>query len=264
MDAPPQQRLALPQVTLVSATSVNLDATVSALAKSMAQVDFGAVRLLSDRRPAHLPLGAEWVPIAPLQSAAAYSDFMLTQLFDHVTTSHALIMQWDGHVIDASRWLPVFLDYDYIGASWPQFSDGYDVGNGGFSLRSRVLLDACRKPGFRPSHPEDLAIGRHNRAYLEALGLRIAPQALADLFSAERGGNTATSFGYHGVWHMPYLLGRNAFWQIYLGLDERSSIRNDFSVILREVIRGPGGAGRAWRLIRDRIGDAFSHRREMP
>lgn len=257
-------RLALPQVTLLTATSVNLEAAVSALAKCMAQVDFGAVKLLSDRRPARLSKGAEWVPIEPLPSAAAYSAFILQRLADHVETSHALVVQWDGHVTDARRWRPEFLEYDYVGACWPQFSDGDNVGNGGFSLRSRGLLDACRAPGFRPSHPEDIAIGRHNRAYLEAQGLRIAPTGLADMFSTERAGNPSVSFGYHGVWHMPHLLGREAFWQIYLGLDERSSIRHDFAAILRQVARGPGGAGRAWRLIRDRIGDAVSQGRLMP
>lgn len=261
MNAVALPRLALPQVTLIAVTSVNLAATVTALETSMAQIDFGAIKLLSDRRPDRLPQEAEWVPIGALGSASAYSDFMLNRLADHVTTSHALVVQWDGHVIDAARWRPDFLEYDYIGASWPQFEDGHDVGNGGFSLRSRDLLEACRAPDFRAAHPEDVAIARSNRTSLEAQGLRFAPRPLADDFAAERAGNPATSFGYHGVWHMPRLLGREAFWQLYLGLDERSSVRNDFADILFKIGSGRRGFGRAVRFLRDQIGDRFHRRR---
>lgn len=243
----------LPQVTLVAVTSVNVAATIAALEASMRQVTFGAVKLLSDRTTADMPEPIEWTRIAPLTSARAYSDFVLRDLADHVATSHCLLVQWDGHVLRGDCWRPEFLEYDYIGASWPQFADGRNVGNGGFSLRSRALLEACRDPGFHHSHPEDLAIGRHNRAFLEARGLRFAPRPLADAFSAERSGNPSTSFGYHGVWHMPGVLGPETFWRIYRELDERTSVRHDFRSILWQVARGRGGASRAFGLIRDRV-----------
>lgn len=246
-------RLALPQVTLVALTSVNVAATVAALETCMAKISFGAAKLIADQAPAALPDGLEWVPTAPLDSAAAYSSFVLERLADYVTTSHCLLVQWDGHVLDPDRWQPEFLDYDYIGASWPQFGDGRDVGNGGFSLRSRALLEACRMPDFRPSHPEDLAICRYNRALLEGQGLRFAARALADAFSAERSGDPAMTFGYHGIWHMPRMLGPEAFWQIYSGLDERTSARHDFRSLLWQMLRSRRGIGRAITLIRDQL-----------
>lgn len=246
-------RPVLPDVTLLAVTSVNVAATIAALDASMQQVDFGAVKLFSDRVPTRLPWQVEWVRIAPLTSARAYSEFVLYDLVDHVDTPHCLLVQWDGHVLRGHRWRADFLEYDYVGASWPEFADSHDVGNGGFSLRSRALLEACREPGFRPSHPEDLAIGRHNRAFLEARGLRFAPRAVADIFSAERAGNPLTSFGYHGVWHMPRVLGREPFWRLYCELDEHTSLRNDFRSILWQVGRGRGGVRRACRLIRDRV-----------
>lgn len=249
----PRRRLALDQVTLAAVTSVNVVATVAALERCMAQVEFGAVKLITDRVPEALPDGVEWVRIPPLASSSAYSDFILERLADHVATSHCLLVQWDGHVIQGDRWRSEFLEYDYVGAAWPQFADGHDVGNGGFSLRSRALLEACRSPDFCPSHPEDLAIGRHNRAWLEAQGLRFAPADLADTFSAERRGDPATSFGYHGIWHMPRVLGREAFWQIYSALDEHTSARHDFRSLLWQVARGKGGLARAMTLIRDQL-----------
>ncbi|ANI78452.1 DUF5672 family protein [Sphingobium sp. EP60837] len=246
-------RLALPQVTLCAVTSVNVKATVRALEASLAQADFAACKLFTDAplQPTHP--GISVVPIPHIQSAAAYSDFLLSRLVDHVETSHCLVAQWDGHVIDAGRWRPEFLDYDYIGASWPQFDDGYDVGNGGFSLRSRRLMEACRVSQFLASHPEDIAIGRANRSWLEGRGMHFAPRALADLFATERAGKLETSFGYHGVWNMPQAVGMKAFWRIYRDLDDRGTVRHDWTSILKDVGQGPGGYGRMARLMFDHV-----------
>jgi len=245
-------RLHLPQVTLCAVTSVNVAATMRALEASLRQVRFGACKLLTDAQvlPTHPEM--EVVRIAPLRSSAAYSAFMLASLLDYVATSHCLVAQWDGHVLDAGRWRDAFLEYDYVGASWPQFDDGHDVGNGGFSLRTRRLMELCRDPIFVPVHPEDLAIGRTNRAWLEREGMRFAPRDLADSFAAERSGDPLSAFGYHGVWNMPRAIGTEAFWQVYRQLDERGTLQRDFGSLLRDVVRGPGGVGRMSRMIADR------------
>jgi len=245
----PGKRLALPQVTLCAATSVNVKATMHALEACLMQIDFAACKLFTDAlvRPEHPNI--EVVPIGRLSSSSAYSDFLLSRMVDHVATSHCLVVQWDGYVLDAERWLPDFLDYDYIGARWPQFDDGHDVGNGGFSLRSRRLMEACREPEFRGEYAEDVAIGRTNRDWLEGRGMRFAPAALADLFSAERTGNIAISFGYHGVFNMPRVVGSKRFLDIYQDLDEISAIRHDFFKILKYVMHGNGGFLRSIKLI---------------
>lgn len=247
-------RLSLPRVTLCAATSVNLAATVRALEASLAQINFAACKLFTDKplKPDHP--GITVVPIAPIDSSDAYSNFLLSQMVDHVETTHCLVAQWDGYVLDAQRWREQFLDYDYIGARWPQFADGHDVGNGGFSLRSRRLMEACRDAQFHAVHPEDIAIGRINRLWLENMGLRFAPTPIADLFATERAGSLETSFGYHGVWHMPRVTGVKTFWKIYLGLDDRGTIRRDFVSILKDLRHGSGGLKRTVRMILDHIG----------
>lgn len=250
-------RLSLSQVTLCAVSSVNVAATVAALERSMAQIDFAACKLLTDAPVRSDHPGITVVSIPRLSSSRAYSDFLLTHLVDHVETNHCLITQWDGHVLDAGKWRPEFLDYDYVGASWPQFRDGQDVGNGGFSLRSRRLMQACRNPDFQQHHPEDVAIGRVNRDWLEARGMSFAPRALADQFSAERAGDVTASFGYHGVWLMPRAIGVKPFWKLYAGLDDRSTIRHDFGGILTHMRQGSGGLRRGLRLIIDQI----AHRR---
>lgn len=249
---PAEGRLYLPQVTLCAVTSVNVPATVRALEFSLEQVRFGACKLLTDVaiEPTHPEM--EVVAIDRIGSSAAYSDFMLEHLPQHVETPYCLVAQWDGHLLDAGRWRDAFLDYDYIGASWPQFDDGHDVGNGGFSLRSRRLMEACRDAAFIPVHPEDIAIGRKNRNWLEEQGMRFAPRGLADVFAAERSSNPREAFGYHGVWNMPRAIGMERFWQIYRGLDERGTVWVDFAQLLRAIIRGPHGALRAATFLRDR------------
>lgn len=253
-DAP---RLRLPSVTLCAVSSSNLEATVQALQISLAQIDFADALLFTDRDPASLGLDAasdiRVIPIDPIRSSEAYSRFMLEKLADHIRTDHGLIVQWDGHVIDAARWQDAFLEYDYIGASWPQFDDGHEVGNGGFSLRSRRLMDACGAREFKAHHPEDVAIGRTNRALLESLGLRFAPVEIADQFSAERTGDPALTFGYHGVFLMPQVLGAERFWQTYKKLSDRGTLWVDFGKLLGAVLRGQRGVSRVLALSRDRF-----------
>lgn len=252
-----QQRLHLPNVTLCAATSVNVAATIASLNASMAQIKFSDCLLFTDAEVLPDNPAVKVVPITRLLSAKDYSEFLLRQLPAHVSSTHCLIVQWDGHVLNSASWDAKFLEFDYIGASWPQFRDGHDVGNGGFSLRSRRLLEICGGPNFPPGHPEDIFIGRVNRLRLEALGLKFAPKDVADRFSAERAGDPSTTFGYHGVWHMPRLLGVEQFWKIYCSLDNRSTIRRDIGALLTELHKGPHGKLRALRIFLDQLADAF-------
>lgn len=246
-------RLALPQVTLCAVTSVNVAATLRALEACLAQIEFADYKLFTDVevKPQHPEISV--VPIRRLESSRDYSRFMLAELVEHVQTSHCLVVQWDGHVLDAQRWRPDFLDYDYIGASWPHFDDGREVGNGGFSLRSRRLMEACRDPAFVGCHPEDLAIGRTNRAWLESQGLRFAPREVADTFSAERAGSIRTGFGYHGVFNMPAAIGIDAFWDIYRDLDDRTTVWHDLGSLLKQIGRGAQPLSRSARMVMDRL-----------
>lgn len=77
------------------------------------------------------------------------------------------------------------------------------MGNGGFSIRSRRLLQATADPLFaRLEAPEDEAIGRLLRSYLELrYGIRFAPPGLADAFSIEHAPLAGRSLGFHGLFH---------------------------------------------------------------
>jgi hypothetical protein len=212
---------------------------------SREQISFGDSLLLSDVDVA-VPAGIRRTPIQPLRSAANYSHFMLRELADHIRTEHVLVVQWDGFVLDAAQWTDAFLDCDYIGAPWPQFSDDRKVGNGGFSLRSRRLLRACQDERFEAEHPEDVAIGRLNRTFLEHQGCRFADDALAESFSFERTVPSQPTFGFHGAFNLIPLVGPDAFWRIYNMLDHRGPIRRDACLLQRQLGNQPQHWG--WRL----------------
>jgi len=251
-------RLELPTVTLCAATSVNVQATLEALSASLEKVRFADCILFTDRavEPPHPDIRI--VKIAPLTSSRDYSHFLLRDLGSHLATEHCLIVQWDGFVIDAGCWNQEFLDFDYIGAPWPQFGDGHDVGNGGFSLRSRKLLEACRDPDFQVGHPEDVAICRTNRGLLEQVhGIRFADRATAGRFAFERTKTGQPTFGFHGVFNMIPVLGADRFWEIYRSLDDPQTAFVDYRLLMRQLGTGDRATGRRARLTSDRISGLF-------
>lgn len=247
------RRLSLPSVTLCAATSVNVAATIRALDHCRDLAEFAECILFTDDRSAADVPGRRTVGIETLKSSSDYSRFMLRDLVKHVSTDHVLVAQWDGFILDASAWDENFLSFDYIGASWPQFTDGHDVGNGGFSLRSRRLLEACCDPVFVHGGAEDVAICRVNRALLEdGHGICFAPRAVADRFAFERTRAPGPVFGFHGIFNMVEALGIEEFWKVYLGLDERGTTRQDLRTLLSQL----GGAGsfrRYARLLLDQL-----------
>jgi hypothetical protein len=195
--------LALPDVTLCCVDTANHALALRALALSRDQISFARTVLVSDRPlDAAVAQSIEIALIPPLASRDAYSDFVLKSLLPHVATSHVLLVQWDGYVINPAAWDPAFLECDYIGAKWFWHEDGMRVGNGGFSLRSRRLLEALQDPAIVRIGAEDTTIGRSFRPLLEReYGIRFASEALADRFSFEVAYPIGKPFGFHGLYN---------------------------------------------------------------
>jgi hypothetical protein len=119
---------------------------------------------------------------------------MIKELANHFDTDYVLVTQWDGFIWEPSLWEDDFLAYDYIGAPWPDslLTHGapikYNVGNGGFSIRSKRLQDFLRDDDNLVMHrAEDVAICQLNRAYLEKCGFTFAQRSIATRFSLENG-----------------------------------------------------------------------------
>ena len=151
--------------------------------------------------------GATHYQIEPIRSLSEYSRIVLQLLPDIVQEDHFLLIQWDGMPVTPDAWDDAFLDYDYIGAPWSGLPENVAVGNGGFSLRSRKLLETVRTMridiGGDAQQADDVMLCRQHRAHLEARGIKFAPVSLAARFSFETGLPPPVSFGFHNTFNFP-------------------------------------------------------------
>ena len=217
----------LNDVTLVGIDGIGGDKkTAKAMKYSQQGIDFGQSILFSasnDRYDFCDTVQIERLTYDECQ------EFTLTKLIDYIKTDYMLIVQGDGFVVNADSWNLAFLDFDYIGAPWftphtfqntkrwpiihEQFArsaGSYNVGNGGFSLRSKKLMTGVKNIYSEEynSIPEDGVICIGMRHKLEELGCKFAPPDVAALFSCESrfvefvyesecGSCSDLSFGFH-------------------------------------------------------------------
>jgi hypothetical protein len=186
-------RLSLPNVTLLLVEGRKYSLAKRAFDHCVNLVDFGDAKILTPELP----------------SVLDHSYFMFTEAYKHVDTEFFLAAQWDGVVWDVAQWDNEYLNYDYIGAPWPDTylgpdTTGMNVGNGGFSLRSRRLYEyIAHDPMFNHRSYEDVEVCRNQRVRLESAGFTFAPIELAHKFSQEADATEfgcqvpATSFGLH-------------------------------------------------------------------
>lgn len=232
-------RLDLPEITLFAASSKALPATTLALRKCLAQLRPADAILFSDAQPT--PEGADgfrFVRTDRMESREDYSNFILKELVNHISTDFVLCVQWDGYVLNAQNWSDDFLGVDYVGAPWPQFDDGHAVGNGGFSLRSRRLLEACADTRLGRNEVEDVAICRDARPWLESdYGIRFADRDLACRFSYERTASRGDEFGFHGVFNMMDIMPRSEYREIVESLEAGVLRQSDRLELMRCALR---------------------------
>ncbi len=156
--------------------------------------------------------------IRSLNEERSYDHFILSSLPSYIKTTHYLIVQTDGYILNPNAWDDSFLKYHYIGAPWEHHPKHYwpphqpvgpntSVGNGGFCMRQRVLgmtvqgmfMELSRNKNFKTEHwyPEDCFIARDLRPVLESKGFTFAPEELAKKFSFENKPHM-NEFGFHG------------------------------------------------------------------
>ena len=146
--------------------------------------------------------------VRQLTNIDEYNEYILYHLYNHINTDYCLIVQDHGFIINPESWNDSFFQYDYIGAPWPLKDNAYitpygehiRVGNGGFSLRSKKLINLPNEVEipFRVSDQpdfykmfgcentnEDGNICVHNRHIFEENGCKIAPLEVAKYFSYE-------------------------------------------------------------------------------
>ena len=176
--------------------------TEVAVRDTLAQFSFDAAITFGS----HPIAGTRWIDttITCALDAAVVRTF---RVLPHVKTSHVLFIDWDGYPVRQDVWEDAFLEYDYIGAVWPWFTER-SVGNSGFCLRSQnIMATLSHDRTIRLVEPEDISLCRDWRPYLEERhGIRFAPEDVADRFSVEHGSAGHASFGFHGIWNMLYFM----------------------------------------------------------
>jgi hypothetical protein len=177
-----------------------------ALERSMSEFPLDDVLIFTDKPK--LWGGRNVIEIDELKGTVDYNKVMFYELPKFLKTEFAIIIQYDGYVLSGEHFNQKFLDYDYIGAPWPHF-EHFNVGNGGFSLRSAKLIKAVQKYLLPEDlkKPEDVIICRYLRARLEDdLKCKFAPASIAKYFSFEMVTVDHPTFGFHGLYHLPFTM----------------------------------------------------------
>jgi hypothetical protein len=219
-------------LTIVVIDSLNYNASVIALDQTKKILPQAKVLIISDK---------EFYPCDKFQyvdkfDGTEHSRICLQEVHKHVDTSHALFIQYDGFPTQPQYWTDEFLKYDYIGSPWLRH-DVWRVGNGGFSLRSKKLLELTQ---YTPQvfdgdigHLEDQVISISSRVWLEARGIRYPSLELASQFGTVEPYMLKPSFGFHGHGLIPEYLGKEKT------LEWLDAIDNDFSVYHRNLFTMP-------------------------
>jgi hypothetical protein len=200
----------LTDITLVAIDTRDPELAVVALNENNEKFQFGKKILLSDKKPFNITSNIIFYKISKINSLFDYSDFILHNLTNYIDTKFCIIIHVDGHICNPDAWSDDFLNYDYIGAPWRSnqyFIDRQNpdsrVGNGGFSLRSKKLLELCQQ--IPSNGHEDVNICCDSRSFLQSQNIKFAPLEVAIKFSTEEicedlnhNQEKISSFGFHG------------------------------------------------------------------
>ena len=192
-----------PSVALAIADTESYVLANNALQACVNRFVFDRVLVLTDA-PQHWPQYQAHA-VAKMQGIEDYNRLVLETLPTLVTEDFCLVIQFDGFILHPEAFSEAFYAYDYIGAVWPDYPY-FRVGNGGFSWRSRKLMQAVAElaPMRRPGEAEDLFIGRAMRVLLEErYGCVSAPEPVARQFSYEIVPQAGAAFGFHGIFNLP-------------------------------------------------------------
>ena len=206
-------------VQLVGDTKIK--GSIFAIDQTLAQIKPECVQFLTSKDVVSWRPEVEIVKIPPLTSGFAYNSFMIRELHKYMPLPHTLVIQWDGYVLDGTKWNDEFMKYDYIGGpffaahSWYRvpMAIGKPVMNGGFSMRSKRLQVELANEAHRFPHPEEAHVPLYEDQYitriwrneLEAAGMNFAPWELAETFSVE-GGPYTGQLGWHGTGYGPQFI----------------------------------------------------------
>ena len=204
-------RVSLPAVTLVMIETREHELARLAIEDTLKVIEPAEIIVFTDRPDLiHVAGHVRYVEVPDFDSKLGWCECYWHDVPPEIKTSHALMIQWDSWALDASMWRDEYLGYDYIGSPW-WYKDGRNVGNSGFGMRSRRLMDYLLR--HKDQYPvttsaEDDLLSRTYRPRLEREGFRWAPEELARDFAFEciRPPEGSRQFGFHGIFNWPFVL----------------------------------------------------------
>jgi hypothetical protein len=179
----------------------------NALINSVSNFKFDQILIYSDK---HEPwCGLEVQIIEKIKTIQKYNEIVLKDLIHDLRADYVLIIQYDGFVINHNCFDDKFLTYDYIGAPWYHLCEN-NVGNGGFSLRSKALLEFLANiENINFEIPEDVFICQHLRSQNKLNNFNFPEIDVAAKFSFEFPVAKEKTFGFHGVFNLPLIYRNN-------------------------------------------------------
>ena len=194
----------LDNIEIVSVNCVNPEESVKALLYSTRDITFKAVKLIAHYKPDNLPTNIEFIQI-PKQTHSSMNAFHIYELPKYIEADYMLSIHDDGFITNPHLWREEFLDYDYIGAPWPNeapWSQINRVGNGGFVLKSKKFLNLEQTLPYTNAN-NDVLVTNTYYDYFKQNGCKYAPVEVAMKFSlegqiSECEYNLDNVFGFHG------------------------------------------------------------------
>lgn len=204
--------LRLPNVTLIAVETLVHELAHATILDCVGKVDFGEVLIYTDQ-PEKLAIPGARVHSVPNWSHKdQYMHFFHCNACDPVKTDYVLFLEWDAGLCDATMWREEFLQFDYLGAPW-WYTDGdgkplpapFNVGNGGFSLRTMRLMKFVKEKQQRyPAISDNQLCREYGPQIIKEGNFNWAPIEMANDFAFEgfdRLGlaNTLLHFGFHST-----------------------------------------------------------------
>lgn len=140
----------------------------------------------------------------------SYDRFCAREMVNFIETDFVWIIQLDGYMLYPEMWNKWWLLDDYVGAPWnlgvmrnQYHKFGDRVGNGGFCIRSRKLLEYSADSSLKWIHmPDDVWMASYIREGAIKKGIRYAEPFHAADFSFENFQEDlivpVKPFGWHG------------------------------------------------------------------
>lgn len=202
-------------VTLITFSSVKINEHIEAMNKCVENIEFDSVKFLSHEKPLNLPSYAEFVKINQIKDIMDFNEFCFKELYKYINTNHALLFQDHAYIIHPEMWDNSWLLWDWIGSPWNIVENAYmgnngervRVGNGGFSLRSKKILELPTKMNWdlreeQGFYNEDGNFCCYYRKEMLENDIKYAPLEVALKFSyenpvPEHGSTYPMTFGFH-------------------------------------------------------------------